>query len=1698
MDQLRAERARFESELAAGGSPGVIPETPLGEGGHVPTAAVETTRIDDAPGRNDDSVWDSDEDERPTNPGGAAKTPMPSELLARGASMRARARDDTSTARNEEDEADTSTELLPEVGEDLVASIRGALDDVERGLRASVAASSQMRALHAKRGTGEAIAAPTPGTTGAPSPVTPVIGAALMTALGDLGGDGKNEDPEAKAYLKGVLRMLYDGDDDETVGNTAVGGDSATPTAPDGTQHQHVEGADLAPVTMTPLIERATAVRVDEWHRLRDDPDRESVVARYVAHSPLYVGAGGGSNLPPTPGLPPTPAAVEGMNVHEELGQTSKDGSNDGVEFNSDVLASVNPPSTTRLAVTVDDDDGFAFNAMSVPFEGKMSYKSMRAASVKNNMHATDDGIDATAVPSMLDELRNLKARFHEQQTDAAKTDAPKTTTNANDSEQRFKGGWDDDVSADLSPLPDPTDMIRDLSPEVSFRDDDDVSDEETNADDRSRMIASYGQTVMTPSTGMAFEGTPTSKPRGGSSIPFATPRSPGGDGGTATMFNKVQQRSTPKSPVGPLELAPSPPPSGSKQKNTPAPRSPSRTRNDTGGQIRNDTTQQIKPQVREALVALDPIAGANVPGQPAWSVAMSAQVRAAHARKKEAKSKVEDLLGGGFDYDALRCMAKSAHDTLKGNTTHGLPDGGRSSYLPKPSGGGGGQIFAAGAKASRLTRANTQGPFDRGSVYAPPNRTSAHVTHHDDEAAYFEDAVLNPALELDPDATIEGFKAAISAEISARIAASKSAVKAEATQLYKANVVGSNLAWRKNNDSYQTNSAYTDAGFTHEPHTEFTVGGSGRSGRGQKQPAFGATEGHYDPSGRVSRRVSGRTRTVSVDHAHEQHVARGGDHGHTDRRFVKGKWAPPRAPARAKSAPPTRPSAPNLRTDRHRRGTNTPKASHPSMSGHFSDGESADEGAEGADGITDTVRKASATRRAAASALAKRREERMDRAAKTRAALELRRNAEVEAALAEAESKRAHAAEEARRRKAPVAFGGRTDKLPPKAGAADEDGKKLPRDKDGKLIPRPFKLSETKPRHRNPFDDDDENKAPARDPDVWESREEEAARLEREKIEKAAATQKRRELAEKAHKYGTESARKENRIGADPKRRSLQDTFAEAHHRRDVEIEHNAERRRSRETLRQSAVVAAAAQVAAPAIAAAEAAQRNASAAASAAAKAAQAAAAAEALMMNEAQRLREQRKRLFSREGGGREGGRHPISVGASFNSRFDASADDDDAVPLMASLEGDDLHAGSLLYRTERVAATAAAAAQAAAKEADFPVPSKSPAPTTDGDGITTDFDAPQVRVSSSLATPSPIKVAGTSPSPLREAVTSRLGGAEIKEAARDVKDEGNKNAEDEEVVRDGGSMFESVEEDANALAAALPPLESADKVAKTSKRVAERRKRNEKTSGAEKRVLAESVVTPPSPRSPAVAWRVGARELPGPLRQPVFASSKAAPEALTNVEQPVKNAESKDDESHGHRQHQSVAAKKAAEARANAMAELASVQLPNDTSRSSHDVSMTSATDDKSREDGESRAPAAPKFLRGGDLYDYVGPKRLMPSQSMESSAFDPESGEDDDDSDDETWLRRGSADSSEFERTTGLNTSAGTTHSDKADLSLTRSATAAIAREMHHGKTSDVSQFYVRHSHPEGRAALAAALAREDAEISDVESVESLE
>ncbi|ACO68699.1 predicted protein [Micromonas commoda] len=322
------------------------------------------------------------------------------------------------------------------------------------------------------------------------------------------------------------------------------------------------------------------------------------------------------------------------------------------------------------------------------------------------------------------------------------------------------------------------------------------------------------------------------------------------------------------------------------------------------------------------------------------------------------------------------------------------------------------------------------------------------------------------------------------------------------------------------------------------------------------------------------------------------------------------------------------------------------------------------------------------------------------------------------------------------------------------------------------------------------------------------------------------------------------------------------------------------------------------------------------------------------------------------------------------------------------------------------------------------------------------------------------------------------------------------------------RSDPSAFEtSIAKDAAALADALPP-ETADKVAKTSRRVAERRRRNTNAQGDKHGATAtngQSPPTPPSPRSPAVTWRVGARALPAPLRQPVFesganpgeaglggASDLPAREVLGSAGfEPGTNVKSRAG---------AVFAVKAAEARAAAMAELAPAEL----GVSAMDASTSASTSAsiQSASGAEARTPAAPKFLRGGDLYDYVPPERIV--DPADDDLDDPDGSDDDDD-----WLRRGlTADSSDFDRTAltdGARPIGGRSESTNPDLSLTRSATAAIAREMtagaggRHRGDARSHGFYIRRSHPEGRAALAAALAAEESDLSDVaSSVESLE
>ena len=647
----------------------------------------------------------------------------------------------------------------------------------------------------------------------------------------------------------------------------------------------------------------------------------------------------------------------------------------------------------------------------------------------------------------------------------------------------------------------------------------------------------------------------------------------------------------------------------------------------------------------------------------------------------------------------------------------------------------------------------------------------------------------------------------------------------------------------------------------------------------------------------------------------------------------------------------------------------------------------------------------------------------------------------------------------------------------------------------------------------------------------MWESPEEEKARLEKEAREKELKARRRKELAERANEYGNVRAATLTSKGAkglaantppgrtDAKRRSLQETFAEARRHRTAEVERNAERARSRETLRQSAVVAAAAQVAAPAIAAAEAAQRNASAAAAAAAKAAQAAAAAEALMMAEARRLRERRKRLYATSGTDGENGADidadiDVTAWGANGARTDAVGGSfDDAVPLMASLGDGELHAYAPgrprainPRRTERVESGNREAELPDAEGADAPVPSPSPEKakeSLDNLGMAGDSRRDDgVSESRKSDAPSPIAAAPTAATP----------GGDRPPPSGDSPGGGDAEGAD----RSDPSAFEtSIAKDAAALADALPP-ETADKVAKTSRRVAERRRRNTNAQGDKHGATAtngQSPPTPPSPRSPAVTWRVGARALPAPLRQPVFGSGANLGEAgggevLGSAGfEPGTNVKSRAG---------AVFAVKAAEARAAAMAELAPAnaaatddsasllagsELGVSASDASASASIQSASI-QSASGGEARTPAAPKFLRGGDLYDYVPPERIV--DPADDDLDDPDGSENDDD-----WLRRGlTADSSDFDRTAltdGARSIGGRSESTNPDLSLTRSATAAIAREMtagaggRHRGDARSHGFYIRRSHPEGRAALAAALAAEESDLSDVaSSVESLE
>ena len=477
------------------------------------------------------------------------------------------------------------------------------------------------------------------------------------------------------------------------------------------------------------------------------------------------------------------------------------------------------------------------------------------------------------------------------------------------------------------------------------------------------------------------------------------------------------------------------------------------------------------------------------------------------------------------------------------------------------------------------------------------------------------------------------------------------------------------------------------------------------------------------------------------------------------------------------------------------------------------------------------------------------RRIERSARAAAARAAAEKLRAAEAERVEKAAEAKRL-AAKRLRERQTKVAFGRKVDAerdaeedgAPSESPASAKTSKSKPRSKRPRnTVVKPFNLSVGNA--KRPDLEDRENAR--RDPDVWEP-----------------------------------SPERKNR-------RPLSETFAEADARREAERAVRDSRRASAAATRRSKIVVEASRAAAPAIAAAEAARREATVAAMAAAKAAEAAEAAEALMMAEARRLRERRAELYA-------AGKAPEFVSArAFEGASRAGfEDDDDATPLMASYGEMRVSRGDVVVEgappeeaTFRDAAPRRGGsrrfddARDESEPTDEPVASPSPEKPRGDDG---DAPSPPMRVSASLATPSPIK-APRSPAverALREPVqyeASRLradgddgdDGGDDGDDGGDDGDDGDDDAadgddDDGETYGADGTVPRRASEDADALAARL-----AAQLPGTPPGASRRRQvRVADDDGP------PSPETPPSPASPAVTWRAGRRELPAALRQTLF--------------------------------------------------------------------------------------------------------------------------------------------------------------------------------------------------------------------------------
>jgi hypothetical protein len=1199
-DRLRAERERFERELR------------LSEATRDAAVGADDSAhfLADSPRTDDDAVWDLPGEEASTGASAGNAGPVMPTTPYREAMRAARAVDAAPAA--------PPSPKLESPTSDMTASIREALDAAERGLRASVIATDQMERLAASRGT--RAASSRRGET-----ATPRDAAALLAA-----GD---EDPEAQAYLKGVLRMIYGGGDDDE-------------------DEEEDDDDEDAPARAL----RAAVARARDGlstHLMGDDSAREAVVARR-AHT--RASAAPAAKAPPSGSR--ADAAVPGVDSEPFAFRTDA-ASATAVDFRYEVFGATAQATVTRTTAMASAPPPTTTTETDAPAA------SSPAAASPGGLPPTPTAVKARAASSGSPEAAAMFDEFH-----------------------RLERGLAEYV--DGSPEPG-------SSPE-----------EKPRAEPPAKRPAARSTSPYRPATADDVVAV------AGGSTHTAAVRS------AATTAN-----------------APPPPRVDAARKAASKQNSPN-----SASSGASSPSSTIDPVAREALDAMAPRDRADNPAVPdvaaPWSAALDAQTEAEAARKREARRKVEELLGGAFDYEEIRSVARAA--TAEAEKDH--------------------SSFVAADATTLGSSVPTTPPRVAPNGTARPRVARAVEADEETEKDFFADVreaaafgagssfAADPAsVVADADASIEAFRAAMRAEVATRIVASASGVSEEVTEMTRAR------------------RAATQA---------------------LRKSVAGATRSRADAR---SARDAARKRATPPP---------------------RGAWRPPPEPPaslRPREASAARASI-EARAEADFAAGRSRSAPARERPGASQDGTVASFAARSSEAPAVLSARGASAREAA-----RRRGARAANAAKAREEAEKKREFELLKAERAAEAKRAAA----EKKRVEVAFGRRASKADGNGARSDGDNENLDRSERKRRAPparprvtevKPFNLSTgNHTRNKEELLAERENR---RDPDVWEpSPAKSLGRLESEagdEIERfAPATPPdasgRRRRGDDAEKEGESSEKRRTSPRLDAARRARDEL-----------------KRRSRAASRQTRVIHAASEAAAPAIAAAEEARRDAEAAAAAAARAAAAASAAEALMMAEARRLRERRKELYSR---GKD---------AEFAPARAASLEMDDA-PLMASY--------SSLPDTSLAAARQAAedfGRDVSGSEIDAAWHRSSETP-----------EKPPLRVSASLASPSPVKppklpVAGGPREPVQYDPSRRPG-------------------KDARAASDGG-------------APAPAPAEP------------ERRPAVEPFAFAAED---DGVTTPPSPRSPAVSWTMGALDLPGArLPEPPREESERTDDARAEAE------------------------------------------------------------------------------------------------------------------------------------------------------------------------------------------------------------------